>query len=274
MKWLLAGPLAAFDVESTGVNVEEDRIVTATVATLMPGTPWAVDAKSWLIDPGIDIPEAATQVHGITSVQAKEHGEQPIDALNDIAFHLARGFLAHIPVIVANGAYDFTILDRELRRHGLPTVDARAGTIGPVVDVMVVDKWLDPYRSGGKKLTDLCQFYNVRLDGAHDAAADAMAAARVAYRIALRTQENYTALTDLYAGLGRRNPQDIADRYMQLGEMTAVDLHDAQVGWRADQMASLAEYFDRKGISHDGCDPSWPMRPYQPTATLEEAPLW
>jgi DNA polymerase-3 subunit epsilon len=264
MKWLLAGPLGCWDSETTGINVYEDRIVTATVGTLTPGTPWQVDTRSWLIDPGVDIPEAATAVHGITTVQAKEHGEQPAGALNDVAFRLARLFLAGTPVIGMNIVFDFTILDRELRRHDLPTLDERLGyPISPVVDVLVLDKFVDPYRKGGRKLTDLCEFYGVRLDGAHDSAFDALAAARIAYRMAQRADFTVEQTTHLYAQLGRKKPAEIAARFAELGAMSPAELHEAQVGWRREQCDGLREYFDNRGQKHDGVPGDWPMIPHR-----------
>lgn len=263
MKWLLDGPLACWDVESTGVNVFEDRIVTATVGTLQPGTPWAVDTRSWMLDPGIEIPEAASAIHGITTDQAREHGEKPEGALDIIAHDLARLFLARIPVVGMNVVFDFTILDRELRRHGLPTLDERLGRpIGPVVDVTVLDKQIDEYRKGGRKLTGLCQLYNVRIDGAHDSAFDALAAARVAYRIAQLTQWDRADLIARYANLGRRRPDESADRLIEMGQMRPDDVHDAQVSWRAYQCDGLREYFNNKGAKHDGVPGDWPQIPH------------
>jgi DNA polymerase-3 subunit epsilon len=260
MKWLLDGPLGCFDVESTGISVETDRIVTATVGLLQPGTPWSVDTKSWLIDPGVEIPEDASAIHGVTTEQVREHGEKPEVALDVIAADLARAFLARIPVIVMNGVFDFTMIERELRRHGLPTVEERiGGPVRPVVDVLVIDKWLDPYRKGGRRLTDLCGQYGVRIDGAHDSAFDALAAARVAYRIALMSQYPPEQLAQIYAD--RRRPMEVVERFAQLAEMSAADLHDAQIGWRRVQCDGLRTYFDSKGIAHDGVRGDWPLIP-------------
>jgi len=261
MKWLIDGPLACWDTETSGIQVETDRIVTATVGTLQPGTPWQVNTRSWLINPGVDIPDEATAIHGITTLQAKEHGEDPIGALDIIAHDLARLFLAHIPVVGTNVCFDFTILDRELRRHGLPTLDERIGRpIGPIVDVLVLDRWLDPYRKGGRKLTDLCAQYGVKIDGAHDSAFDALAAARVAYRMALLSQYEAFMLASMYAD--RKRPLDVVDRFVALKDKTAETLHRNQIDWRQEQCDGLRTHFDRKGIAHDGVPGDWPMIPY------------
>jgi len=264
MKWFIAGPIGCFDCESTGISVAEDRIVTATVGLLQPGTPWNVDVKSYLIDPGVDISPEATAVHGITNEYAKEHGEEPGIALDLIAHDLARIFLAHIPVVVMNGVFDFTLADREFRRYNLPTLEERLGRlIGPVVDVLVLDKWLDPYRKGGRKLTDLCAQYGVKIDGAHDSAFDALAAARVAYRMALLSQYEAFMLASMYAD--RKRPLDVVDRFVALKDKTAETLHRNQIGWRQEQCDGLRAHFDRKGTKHDGVPGDWPMIPYLST---------
>ena len=66
------GRLAAFDIESTGVNPQSDRIVTATVSVVGGGLP--AESTSWLADPGVEIPEGAARVHGITTEQARAEG--------------------------------------------------------------------------------------------------------------------------------------------------------------------------------------------------------
>ena len=60
------GPLAAFDTETTGIDVERDRIVSA--ALVVQETPRSAPRVTrWLINPGVEIPEAATAVHGLTA---------------------------------------------------------------------------------------------------------------------------------------------------------------------------------------------------------------
>ena len=49
-----------FDIESTGVDVFNDRIVTATVVKVENRE--LVDKRTWLLDPGIEIPAGATEV--------------------------------------------------------------------------------------------------------------------------------------------------------------------------------------------------------------------
>lgn len=257
MKWLLDGPIGCFDVESTGLNVESDRIVTACVGMLKPGTPWVTDVTTYLINPGVDISPEATKIHGITNEQARG-GEQPLVALGLIASEL-EAMMPWVPVVVMNGAFDFTMLDRELRRYNHPTLDERLDrSVGPVVDIYVIDKWLDPYRSGKRKLTDLCIHYGVRIEGAHDATFDATAAARVAWRMGSMTQWEPAKLREFFRN--RREPGEVADRFAEVGSLSSEELHACQQGWRSEQQDSLREYLASQGKPIDDVNGEWPMR--------------
>lgn len=167
--------LYAFDLETTGTDVNTDRIVTATVARIRGAD---VETRSWLVNPGIPIPTGASNVHGITTEQAIAQGMSPYEAVLQIAGFLARAVVDERPVVAFNASYDFTLFDREARRHGVAYGQPR------VIDPFVIDKHLDKWRKGKRTLTACCEHYQVRIDGAHDATADALAAARVAWRMA------------------------------------------------------------------------------------------
>lgn len=240
--WHESFPWAPWDSETTGLDVEQDRIVTACVGLLRPATPkWDVQIKSWLIDPQVEIPEAATAVHGVTTQYAKENGQPPAEGLDLIAAELALALAAGFPLVGANLTYDNTLVDRELRRYGLPTIAERISRpVGPCIDVLVIDRAIDRYRPGKRTLTDLCGTYGVRIDGAHDSTFDALAAARVAYAIGLRCRMPDGRLCALYAD--RRYPDRIVKAFRELGEMTLPELHDAQILWYREQAENFAQY--------------------------------
>jgi hypothetical protein len=127
--------MVGFDTETTGVDFVTDRIVTAAVI-FRDGADGAVSARTWLIDPGIEIPERATAVHGITTEMAREQGADPVVALGEIAALLAAALANGSPIVAFNAGYDLGILDAELARHGLPSLARRIGaahTLRPVV---------------------------------------------------------------------------------------------------------------------------------------------
>jgi len=66
----LIRPLCFFDLETTGINIVNDRIVEIAILKVMPNGD--KESKSWLVNPGILIPEQAIEVHGITNEIVKK----------------------------------------------------------------------------------------------------------------------------------------------------------------------------------------------------------
>ena len=60
----LTRPICFFDLETTGINITNDRIVEMAVVKLNPDG--SQEEKLWLINPEMPIPPEATAVHGIT----------------------------------------------------------------------------------------------------------------------------------------------------------------------------------------------------------------
>ena len=67
-------PRAAFDLETTGKDPREARIVTASIVLVDDGGT-VVERYEWLADPGMDIPEEAAAIHGITTAHAQANGQ-------------------------------------------------------------------------------------------------------------------------------------------------------------------------------------------------------
>src|SRR5688500_2600254 len=117
MSWI-NGPLGAFDLETTGVDVETDRVVTACVVRINGRE---IGPACWIADRGIEIPEAAAAVHGVTTERARAEGRPAAEVLDEVVEALEDIFDVGLPVIGMNLAYDFTLLDRDCRRHGVKT---------------------------------------------------------------------------------------------------------------------------------------------------------
>jgi DNA polymerase-3 subunit epsilon len=167
--------VVVFDTETTGLNLKEARIVTACLAELDGAGNLLAPAMEWLANPEIEIPEAASNVHGVTTEIARATGRVAKEVVSEILETLRGYFAAGIPVIAYNAPYDFSILHFEALRHGLEPL----GTPSPVLDPLVLDKWVDTYRKGKRKLEVTAEFYGVALSDAHNATADAVAAGRV-----------------------------------------------------------------------------------------------
>ena len=77
--------LIGFDLETTGTDPREARIVTAAVIEVRDGQP--IGRKEWLADPGVEIPADAVAVHGISNERAAAEGrpaDQVADAVADV----------------------------------------------------------------------------------------------------------------------------------------------------------------------------------------------
>jgi DNA polymerase-3 subunit epsilon len=231
------GPLAAFGTETTGVDVENDRMVSAALV-VEPGPGQPPEALRWLVDPGVPVPQAARAVHGLSEEFLRLYGRPPGPVLEEVARELSRASVAGLPLVVMDAPFGLTLLDRELARHRNTALNAYfTGRGWCVLDPRVLDKHLDRYRKGRRTLTDLCEHYGVRLDGAHDAAADAIASLTLVRAIGSR-----------YAG--------------HLAGLAPAELHSRQAVWHAAQSRGPQPWFARDGSPSPGQgDPAWPLRP-------------
>ena len=221
--------LAVFDLETTGIDVETSRIVSATVAVIDRAGE-VLERVDWLLDPGIEIPAQATNVHGITTEFAAENGRGAAEGVAEIVAtireHLGRG----LPLVAYNAPYDLTLLNRESLRHGVSPLVAPS----PVVDPLVIDKAVDRYRKGKRTLEVTSAYYGVSLDDAHDSGADAIAAGRVA--------------------------QAIARAHASKLPGTVSELHDLQTQWSLEQAESFQSYMRRERDPGFLASGGWPER--------------
>ncbi|MFI1937066.1 3'-5' exonuclease [Streptomyces purpureus] len=227
-------PLAGFDLETTGTDPLQARIVTASVIGVRDGLP--ARQRDWLADPGIRIPAQASAIHGISTERATAEGRPVVEVADEIADTLAGYWTQGVPVVAYNAAFDLTLLSAELRRHGLPSLGERLGGagIGPVIDPYTIDRAVDRYRRGKRTLEAVCGEYGVVLDGAHEAAADALAAVRVA--------------------------RAIAERHPSVAALSPQELHERQIVWYAEWAEDFQRFLRSKGNADAVIDPCWPLR--------------
>ncbi|MBN1414367.1 MAG: 3'-5' exonuclease [Bacteroidales bacterium] len=70
MKIELKNPLIFFDLETTGIDVANDRIVEISYLKIYPNGD--EESKTMKVNPGISIPKKATDIHGITDEDVKD----------------------------------------------------------------------------------------------------------------------------------------------------------------------------------------------------------
>ncbi|MFJ7592464.1 exonuclease domain-containing protein [Streptomyces sp. NPDC097617] len=212
MTWT-SGPLCGFDLETTGVSPESDRIVTAAVVSYDGGRP--ARSRTWMADPGVEIPPGATRLHGITTNQARAEGQPAALVVAEVVAALVAAVEAGQPLVVMNAPFDLTMLEHEAERHDVRSLFS--ASVPLVLDPRILDKYVDRYRRGTRRLEDLCRTYAVVHGGAHDAGADAVAACAVT--------------------------RAIADKFPWIGKAPLEELHEQQVRWAADQQAGLRAHF-------------------------------
>ena len=224
-----AKQIAVFDLETTGLDLTDARIVTACAVELDASGNVVGTNSEWLANPGIEIPTQASDVHGVTTEIAVREG-RPADVVIAELLATLRDFFARgLPVVAYNAPYDFTILHYEALRYGLEPLK-----LGSVIDPLVIDKFKDKYRKGKRRLENAAEFYQVPLEDAHNATADAVAAGRVAQAIARRWADELPA--------------------------TAGELHDAQIGWSEAIDADFESYMRRSVNPDFTATRGWPLK--------------
>jgi DNA polymerase-3 subunit epsilon len=227
------GELLGFDLETTGLDRFADVPVSLALVTVTSGV--VVDRRVHLVDPGRDIPESVTAIHGITTERARRQGLPLEHAIEVVVDALLAASDRGVALTGVNLAFDLTIIDVQSRRlWGSGLVDQ--GWTGPVLDALVLDRQFDGPRRGRRTLADLCVEYDVTLGAPHEAAADAEAA------------------VDVTMAMGRRFA-DLADR-------SVLELHRAQVAWHEEWMTRFEAWRRSEGLA--SLDPRefwWPIAP-------------
>ena len=205
------------DTETSGVSVLDDHIVTLFLG-LMDDTGYFHLQQDWLIDFGGEIPQGATDVHGISTSHMREHGRMDVARVLEEVYSIIEAECGQngAPLVAYNASFDLSLLETERRRHAqhIPPLDF---TRIHVYDPFVADKRLNKWRKGKRTLTAIAPEYGVPVEeNAHDAGADCL----MTGRIALRQLKD-----DLFRGI----PLPI------IAESIAL--------WAVDQRVELQEYF-------------------------------
>ncbi len=160
MKLNLTRPIAFIDLETTGVNISNDRIVEIAIVKIL--TDGTKQVKRKLINPQIPIPAGASDVHGITDEMVKD-----APSFKQIANEVKQ-FIENCDLGGYNSnRFDIPMLIEEFLRAGVPfSADGRK-----LVDVQKVFHMMEQRTLGAAY-----KFYcNKVLEDAHSAEADATA---------------------------------------------------------------------------------------------------
>lgn len=229
--------LHVFDTETTGVNVAEDRILTCYAAEYLPDMR-VIQEKSWAINPGVEVPEGAAAVHGMSTAWVQANGRpDPHNAVGEVFNDLMDAAGRGVPIVAFNLRFDLSLLHYELLRHGwlngaMPLVER-----GVFYDALVHDKARDKFRKGGRKLQTLCDHYGIDFneEDAHAAEYDVLKTAELSWKLLAKERK-----------------------------LGVAELMPLLVEWKQEQDSSLEAYFARTGKKNDDgsaikIDRGWPL---------------
>lgn len=166
-------PWVSIDTETTGRDPANDRIIEIGCVFFQGGR--VTDRKGWLINPGCQIPEEASSVHGIVDADVVNKPR-----IEEVCEELVSCLTSHLP-LAYNAEFDREFLRAEVRRvEGLT-----ASPLPPALREEVI--WIDPLdwarelqkEHKSRALGEVCERLGISLENAHRATDDAEAAGHV-----------------------------------------------------------------------------------------------
>lgn len=225
-----------FDVESTGVRTETDRIITCFLRAKQGDI--VVYENSWIIDAGVEVPKEAAEIHGMDTAWVQGHGRKDVaGAISEIADSLAEfSHLGHV-VTAYNGAFDLAMLDSEVERHhGVSGLPALMGTNPRFIDPAIFSRVFDKYVKGGHQLITVAKRNGVEIEEErlHSADYDVEVTEKL---VKIMLNRAWQELADIRVGL---TPDEFVTKLQ---------------GWQAEQKKKwaehLTEYFESTGKTED-----------------------
>lgn len=157
-------PIVFFDLETTGTDVANDRIIEISLLKLFPDN--REELKTFRVNPGIPIPEEATAIHGITDADVADKPSFSTLAPALLKIFSGSDFCGYNLI-----KFDFPLLRMEFARNNIPF-----NTLG----INLIDPMRIFMKNEPRDLTAAFKFYcNENLEQAHSAEADTIAAKKI-----------------------------------------------------------------------------------------------
>jgi len=149
---------AAFDIETTGLNPMDDKILEMAVVTFQRNT--IQETLDSLVNPGILIPEFVKKIHGIDDEMVKNMPGLP-ELITDYITPLSRSV-----VVAHNVSFDLSFFGEAMKAHGHGELST------PVVDSCELARQVFPGLPS-YKLTSLVAKFGLDCEQSHRALSDA-----------------------------------------------------------------------------------------------------
>jgi DNA polymerase-3 subunit epsilon len=225
----LKKPLAFIDLETTGVNLGTDRILEIAIVKILTDGTRSVKRK--LINPGIPIPKASSDIHGITDEMVKDAPlfkqvaqelKQMLDGCDFAGYNSNRFDIPLLMEEFLRAQVDFDMKNRKL------------------LDVQNIFHKMEPRTLGAAY-----RFYcNKTLEGAHSAEVDATAT----YEILEAQIEKYPDLGNtvdaILKVIGEDQVVDFARRFVMENGVEVFNFGKYKGRPVADVLKSEPQYYD------------------------------
>tara|TARA_B100000768_G_scaffold161623_1_gene161822 strand:- start:104 stop:877 length:774 start_codon:yes stop_codon:yes gene_type:complete len=160
MNLKISKPICFFDLETTGVNVSNDRIVEISILKIFPNG--NKESKTWLVNPEIPIPLEASNIHGITNDIVKDEPNFKIIA-SDVKSMINNCDLAGFN----SNKFDIPLLAEELLRSKIDF---------SLENILTIDVQNIFHKMEQRTLSAAYKFYcGKSLENAHSSKADTLA---------------------------------------------------------------------------------------------------
>jgi DNA polymerase III epsilon subunit-like protein len=198
----MAHNLVVFDVETTGLDSVNDRIVEVGLARFENG----LLVKRWgsIVYPEMSIPDEASAIHGITNLDVAT-APLFIETISRIL-----SISQNAQPVAYNASFDRSFWFNALKRLPLTELES-VPLFNPEVrwlDPLVFVRHFDGLWGDGNKLTTATGRYSVNLESAHRATDDAVAAGRLLYALAEYRKIPPWTMTEIL-----RRQQPLADKH-------------------------------------------------------------
>ncbi len=194
-------PLAIIDLETTGIDLATDKIIEIAIVKLMPdGT---TQKKRKLINPQKPIPQASSNVHGITDEMIKD-----APTFKQVANEIKQ-FLANCDLGGYNSnRFDIPMLVEEFLRSGLEF---------SVEGIKLVDVQKIFHSMEQRTLSAAYKFYcNKVLENAHSAEADAEATLEILHAQVVRYPQLGLSIETILNCIGEDDCVDFSRRMIMI----------------------------------------------------------
>ena len=225
----LTKPLAFIDLETTGVNLGTDRIVEIAIVIILPDGSQTTKRK--LINPGMPIPKASSDLHGITDEMVKD---APV--FKQIAHELKQMLDGCDLAGYNSNRFDVPLLVEEFLRAEVE-FDMKGRRM---VDVQQIFYKMEP-----RTLSAAYQFYcGKTLDGAHSAAVDAGATYEILESQLQRYESLGTTIDSILKSVGEEPIVDFAKRFVWENGVEVFNFGKFKGKPVADVLKAEPQYYD------------------------------